>query len=101
MTYIKSEADVLPESVMYKALLIPLTIMGVNYYYFILEGILLFGCFIFSKQLAILLLGLPFHILGVLLQRLDPHFMPLMRVHLLSLRPCPNAAWWGGKSYAA
>ncbi|MBE8215903.1 MAG: hypothetical protein HAW62_06230 [Endozoicomonadaceae bacterium] len=99
MTHTSSE--LLIESNVYKALLIPITIMSVNYYYFIFESIFLFSCFIFSKQLFILLFSIPLHSIGIVLQRLDPHFMPLLKVHLFTLKSGRNHAIWGGKSYAA
>ncbi len=93
--------DELIESMVYKALLIPVTVMGVNYYYFMLEVVILFCVFIFSKQLIILLLILPLHTVGVLLQKIDPYFIPLIKVHALFLKSTPNRMLWGGTSYAS
>ena len=94
------EAPSLYESTVYKALLLPLTIMGVDYHYFIFEGGIIFCSFIFSKNFIVLLLFIPLNLAGVILQKFDPNFIQLLRVHVLTLKPGRNRRLWGCKSYA-
>ena len=88
------------QSPIYKALLMPLTVMGVEYHYAVLEGSVIFFTFIFSKQIFVLLIGIPLHISGILLQRYDQNIMNILYIHAAHISPGRNKHLWGGKTYA-
>jgi len=87
-------------SPVFKALSKPTTLMGVDYDYFFLSGLLVMLVFIVTDNFLALLLFFPLHLLGWLLCHIDPHIFRLLSVRA-TIGTVKNKSLWRCQSYEA
>lgn len=92
--------DPLHTSPVFNALSKPALIMGVDYDYFFISGILVMLVFIYSDNLLAFLLFFPLHLIGWVLAKIDPHIFRLLSVRA-TLGVVKNKSLWRCQSYEA
>lgn len=82
---------------LYQAMTRPATILGVRLEWFLFSIVVGFMSFMHTKSLPAMLVALPVHGLGMLIQRSDPHFMSLWITYLIKVRPSHTSKFqYGG-----
>jgi type IV secretion system protein VirB3 len=94
------EQEALDLSIVFKALAKPATLMGVDYDYFLISGLVVMLVFITSDSFLAFLLFVPLHIAGWILCRMDPHIFRLLSVRA-SIGSVKNHSLWNCQSYEA
>lgn len=91
------QADI-ETSIVFKALLRSPTFFGVDYDYFLITLGAVVIIFIYANSFMSLLLYLPLHAIGFLLQLTDPHIFKLLSVRS-AIGTIKNKALWKCQSY--
>jgi type IV secretion system protein VirB3 len=94
------EQETMDLSMVFKALSKPATLMGVDYDYFLISGLVVMLVFITSDSFLAFLLFFPLHIAGWILCRIDPHIFRLLSVRA-SIGSVKNHSLWNCQSYEA
>jgi type IV secretion system protein VirB3 len=94
------EDEPLDISIVFKALSKPATIMGVDYDYFFISGLIVMLVFIYADNLLAFLLFFPLHLVGWILCKIDPHIFKLLSVRA-SVGAVKNKSLWRCQSYEA
>ncbi len=84
-------------------LCVPLTrpppVMGVQYEYFAINGLIVTILFIATSRFASFLLVLPLHFVGAYLCARDPYFLKILETLANHKRAIANLQFWGARSY--
>jgi len=92
--------DQLDISPIFKALSRPAMIMGVDYDYFFISGLIVMLVFIYSTNLLAFTLFFPLHLVGWILCRIDPHIFKLISTRA-AVGIVKNKGLWKCQSYEA
>lgn len=94
------EQETLLISPIFKGLTKSVTIMGVDYNYFLLNFVFAVILFINSSSFLLPMVCIPLHFLGVILCKLDPHIFQLISVRA-TIGATKNKSLWRCQSYEA
>lgn len=94
------ENDILQLSPLFKGLTKPVTIMGVDYNYFLLNFVSIVILFINTSSFLLTLVFVPLHFLGLMLCKMDPHIFKLLSVRA-TIGATRNKSLWNCQSYEA
>lgn len=87
-------------SVVFQALSKPATFLGVDYDYFFISGLVVMLVFIYSNNLLAFLIVAPLHLVGWILNKIDPHIFRLLSVRAW-IGSIKNKSLWRCQSYEA
>lgn len=82
-----------------RALTIAPTLLGVPYLYFMFMGVVAAVIFLATKNLAMLLVGLPLYAIGRIMVARDPQIFEILLVRSSKCPPRSKAFWHGASSY--
>lgn len=82
-----------------RALTVPPTLLGVPYLYFMFMGVVSAVLFLATKNLFMLLAGLPLYAIGRIMVARDPQIFEILMIRSAKCPPRSKSFWHGASSY--